>query len=1020
MNKNGRTFDQKNQAFVLKKSNKQFVSVLASVFLLLSSSTTPMLKAFADEVTTSEELQPSQQTLPARTSEEPLSISQSSVPDKSFSRETVKTEAVSEVSKETSELTSSEPATVVNEVDVQAQHAIKPQNTDWVLEDRGDYVELTGYIGRSEVITIPSAINNKPVQINLKNVLGSVLTSWTQSFSIEHSRPGIRPVRLTGTFEDLFAYSPIQSADFGDADTSAITNMAGMFSRCRALEQVDVSNFSTQNVTEMQYMFLECEILTTLDLSSFSTVNVTSVEGMFAGAKNLTSVRMDHFSSISDTDTVLMFDNCDKLSTLVLSQAFKAYSSTGLRILPGDEDEGKTTYHWVKDDGMEVYDSTLDFIEADINLPMDDIAHTYTIQKKHEVSFDLDGGSGSMIPQRVFEGKHVTDPAYTGTKEHHTFEGWLLGGLPFSFAKPVTQPFQLKANWRAHAYSIRFNANTGSGLMNDQKLLIDEKQPLASNLFTKQGYHFTNWESDTGEKFTDGQQVMNLRTEDGAVFDLYAQWEANNYTIKFDSNYEGEYPDTQAAKYDKEVSLLPLPEKRPHYTFSGWNTQVNGSGQSFTDSQIVKNLSDEDDGKVILYAQWAAVDYTISFDSNGGSTITDQTYTIERGIDGFETPIKSGYRFLGWYDGDQKVEKIADGESGNRTLKAKWQVIDYTIAFDSNQGKGVMNSFPMVYEQPVELPKNSFTKLGYRFAGWNTDPSGQGSSFGNQEAIKNLTDQDGGTVTLYAQWQAQEYTITFDSAGGNAVADHKYTIESDTFTLPFAVRNGYTFKGWLDDKQHITEIPKSSTGNKQLKADWEAITYQIIFDSDGGSLVPPKTYTIEQEIKSFDTPKKEGHQFEGWFEGDQKVESIGLGQTGDRNFKARWKTNKASLEELIKEEQQKKRQKDDYTPESWKNYEQALENAEKTSADPAAVSDQIKVALESLKNAIANLKQRDKAKIIPININRSHPTNAQKVYPTYTKAKSYPKTGMLVKSGMGIVGIFLISTALIGWRKKRK
>lgn len=249
---------------------------------------------------TSEELQPSQQTLPARTSEEPLSIGQSFVPDKSFSQETVKTEAVSEVSKETSELTSSEPATIVNEVDVQAQHAIKPQNTDWVLEDRGDYVELTGYIGRSEVITIPSTINNKPVQINLKDVLGPVLTSWTQSFSIEHSRLGISPVRLTGTFEDLFAYSPIQSAAFGDADTSAITNMAGMFSRCRALEQVDVSNFSTQNVTEMQFMFLECENLTTLDLSSFSTVNVTSMDGMFAGAKNLTSVRMDHFSSIKN------------------------------------------------------------------------------------------------------------------------------------------------------------------------------------------------------------------------------------------------------------------------------------------------------------------------------------------------------------------------------------------------------------------------------------------------------------------------------------------------------------------------------------------------------------------------------------------------------------------------------------------------------------------------------------------------------------------------------------------------
>lgn len=111
------------------------------------------------------------------------------------------------------------------------------------------------------------------------------------------------------------------------------------------------------------------------------------------------------------------------------------------------------------------------------------------------------------------------------------------------------------------------------------------------------------------------------------------------------------------------------------------------------------------------------------------------------------------------------------------------------------------------------------------------------------------------------------------------------------------------------------------------------------------------------------------------------------------------------------------RNKEDYTEESWKNYEAALKSAQKVVADPNATADEVNTALTELQVAIANLKPiKHSDQIIPTNL-KNPPTGTRKVYPT-SAAKSYPRTGMLAGSGLMILGVVVVGAALASWKKR--
>ena len=154
--------------------------------------------------------------------------------------------------------------------------------------------------------------------------------------------------------------------------------------------------------------------------------------------------------------------------------------------------------------------------------------------------------------------------------------------------------------------------------------------------------------------------------------------------------------------------------------------------------------------------------------------VDGETYKTYKGqatdaITAPEAPAKIGYTFDGWYDADGNKMAVDAKYDADKTYTAKYNVNQYTIAFDSNGGTGKMASIENVkYDADTTLTKNTFTRDGYTFAGWNTQADGQGTAYADGATVKNLTSENSATVTLYAQWTAQTSEVStteeFDTA----------------------------------------------------------------------------------------------------------------------------------------------------------------------------------------------------------------------------------------------------------------
>lgn len=203
------------------------------------------------------------------------------------------------------------------------------------------------------------------------------------------------------------------------------------------------------------------------------------------------------------------------------------------------------------------------------------------------------------------------------------------------------------------------------------------------------GYQFAGWyTSAEGGTFIGDAGKKYTPTANGGT--LYAHWTANDYQIAFDGNGAtlGSI-ENQKAKYDVPVTLNPNEFERTGYTFTGWNTVPDGTGESYGDEQEVKNLTTEKDGIVTLYAQWRANSYIIHFDGNGAT--------------------------------DGAMEDIP-------------AVYDQEIVLPPN-----------LFVRTTEQGESIFT-------GWNRESATYEAEFSDQDTVKNLTPEDGTVVTLYAIW----------------------------------------------------------------------------------------------------------------------------------------------------------------------------------------------------------------------------------------------------------------------------
>ena len=322
-----------------------------------------------------------------------------------------------------------------------------------------------------------------------------------------------------------------------------------------------------------------------------------------------------------------------------------------------------------------------------------------------------------------------------------------------------------------------------------------------------------------------------------------------NYTVTFDTDGGSEVA-SQTVPYGGQAAV-PVAPAKPGYTFAGWTPAI-------PETMPAENLT--------IKAKWTVNQYTLTFDTDGGSAIAPITQDYGTAVTAPADPTRTGYTFAGW-----TPEIPAAMPAEDLTIKAKWTVNQYTLTFDTDGGSAIA-PITQDYGTAVTAPADP-TRTGYTFAGWTP------------EIPAAMPAED---LTIKAKWTVNTYTITYDLDGGTAEGNPaSYTVESGAITLAEPAKPGYTFTGWSGtdlegaDNRSVT-IPAGSTGDRSYTAHWQVNTvYSTLrFETRGGSALATLAlpYGSRVDLTKY-VPTREGFAFTGWYtdrELTQRVTSLTL------------------------------------------------------------------------------------------------------------------------------------------------
>ena len=569
-------------------------------------------------------------------------------------------------------------------------------------------------------------------------------------------------------------------------------------------------------------------------------------------------------------------------------------------------------------DGNGVYDAEMDKLPT--NMPAENLTITalWTINQ-YTITFDTDGGN-TITPITQDYNTDVTAPA-DPTKEGYNFVGW----EPTVPTKMPAENITVKAKWTVNDYTITF-ANTGDST------IAPITQEFGTSIEAvadpvKTGHTFAGWDVKIPEtmpaknmtitaKWTVNQYTITFNTDGGntiapitqdygtavtapadpsktgytfAGWDktipttmgaenitINATWTPITYNISFNGNGNtgGSTATKYNVKYDEEITLTNGFTKKG-YTFIGWNTIQNPTdstpGVSYDADAPVKNLANTQGAEVVLYAQWKANLYTVTFypgtDGEGSSFAQSFTYDVEQALEANRfTATNSSYGFAGWAESDGGTVKYKDGqsvknlvESGNVNLYAVWDQNTISYKADPNTAEMNLDNLPGTYTIGKALTISAKpTATGYTFNGWSCTALGI-DTIGDPTASITIPETATGNIELTAHWTINQYTITFVDTGDVAYEEITKNFGEAVGTVADPVKTGYTFLGWSE------AIPATMPGeNKTITAQWKINQYTITFVDTGDVAYEAITKNFGEAVGTVADPVKTGYTFAGW------------------------------------------------------------------------------------------------------------------------------------------------------------